>query len=416
MSEIKLGNDGATVYVQCEIKNEELFEILERVDENRRLEVFLDIVRIGATGYRRIGVGVELDFVERKIEEMLSKLERTLDPHLETSLLGVFMSRIKEYFDRGGRIEDILDPETENTPLGKFVRSLKEYFDSGGKLESLLNPDSETSPIGRFNRKLDEYLGRGGRLEELLNPAEDSSPLGKLKKELLQEFKEIREIISKEEARKEVVDATTLKGYVFEDACDEILNGCAGFGETVTRTTGEVGNIPKSKKGDFVVELENGKKVVFEVKDWQSVSLNKIKDEVSEAMENRGADYGVFVSKYIESLPKSVGWFNEYGNILVCALGSRDADTFHPEILHIAYQWAKMRLKAEGDVDKEAIKKTIHELDEMDNMLDDFSKILTQCKSARKAINAIEETAEHLEKSVKNKLESLKHALGVVSG
>lgn len=168
---------------------------------------------------------------------MLSKLEEILDPHLETSHLGVFMCKVKKYFDKGGKIEDILDPETEHTPLGRFVRSLKEYFDSGGKLESLLNPDSETSPLGRFTKKLDEYLGSGGRLEELLDPSGDGSPIGKLKKEILEEIKELRDMLSKKEGRKEVVDATTLKGYKFEDACEEILNGCVDFGETLTRTT-----------------------------------------------------------------------------------------------------------------------------------------------------------------------------------
>jgi|Deesub1362B_J571_1020462.scaffolds.fasta_scaffold00130_36 hypothetical protein len=326
------------------------------------------------------------------------------------------MSRLKEYFDKGGKIEDILDHTTEDTPLGKFVKSLKEYFDSGGKLENLLDPDCDTSPIGKFNKKLDEYLGGGGKLEELLNPAEGNSPLGKLKKEILEEIKEIRDLLQREEGKRDIIDATTLKGYEFEDACEEILSDCVEFGGSLERMTDQVGSIPRSKKGDFVIELENGKKVVFEVKDWQNgVSLSKIKDEVNEAIENRGADYGVFVSKYIEALPRSNGWFNEYGNILVCALGSREADTFHPEILHLAYQWAKMRMKSEGEIDKEAIKKAINELEGLDDVLDDFSKIITQCRSARKAIDGIEEKAENLGKVVKDKLESLKHALGVIS-
>lgn len=415
MSEIKLGNDG-TVYVQCEIKNRELFEILGRVEEDRRLEIFLDIVKIGATGYRIMEVGVDIDFVERKINEMLSRLEQTLDPHLETSLLGVFMSKVKEYFDKGGKIEDILDPETENTPLGKFIRSLKEYFDSGGRLESLLNPDSETSPLGRFTKKLDEYLGSGGRIEELLDPSDDNSPVGKLRREILEEIKELRDMLSRKEGREEVIDATTLKGFEFEDACEEILSGCTGFGESLTRTTEEVGKIPGSKKGDFVIELENGRKIVLEVKDWSNISLSKIKDEVREAIENRGADYGIFVSKYVEALPKSVGWFNEYGNVLVCALGSRDADTFHPEILDIAYQWAKLRLKSEGEVDKEAVKNAISELDKLNDRLDELSRIKTKCSSAKGALDEIEKIVKSLEDSLKEQLESLKRALGAIAG
>jgi len=376
----------------------------------------LSIVKIGAAGYRRMKVGVELDFVERRVDEMLSRLEEALNPQLETSHLGVFMCRVKEYFDKGGKIEDILDPETEHTPLGRFVRSLKEYFDSGGRLENLLNPDSETSPLGRFTKKLDEYLGSGGKLEEMLDPSEDGSPIGKLKKEILGEIKGLRDMLSKKEEREEIIDATTLKGYEFEDACEEILNGCVEFGESVARTTDEVGNIPRSKKGDFVIEVENEKKIVLEVKDWQSVSLNKIKEEVKEAIENRGADYGIFVSKYVEALPKGVGWFNEYGNVLVCALGSREADTFHPEILDVAYHWAKLRLKGEGEVDKEALKKAMSGLDELNDRLDELSKIKKECKRAKRAIDEVEKIAGSLEESLEKQLESLKRALGAIAG
>jgi|GEM_PF-1488606 len=416
MTKIRLENDGKTVHVECVIEDQELFEILSEAEENERIDIFLSIVKIGATGYRRMKVGVELDFVEKKVNEMLSRLEQALNPHLETSHLGVFMCKVKEYFDKGGKIEDILDPETEHTPLGRFVRSLKEYFDSGGKLESLLNPDSETSPLGRFTKKLDEYLGSGGRLEELLDPSGDGSPIGKLKKEILGEIKELRDMVSKKEGWKEAVDATTLKGYEFEDACEEVLNRCVEFGESLTRTTDEVGNIPKCKKGDFVIELENGKKIVLEVKDLKNISLSKIKDEVKEAMENRGADYGIFVSKYVEALPESVGWFNEYGNVLVCALGSREADIFHPEMLDIAYHWAKLRLKGEGEVDREAIKKAMSELDGLSDALYDLSQIRAKCKSAKKAIDEVEKIANSLEESLEEQLKSLKQALGAIAG
>lgn len=418
MAKIRLEDNGKSIHVECVIEDQELFEILSDAEEDEeRIDIFLSIVKIGAAGYRRMKVRVELDFVEKKVDEMLSKLEEILNPHLETSHLGVFMCKVKEYFDKGGKIEDILDPETEHTPLGRFVRSLKEYFDSGGKLESLLNPDSETSPLGRFTKKLDEYLGSGGRLEELLDPSGDSSPIGKLKKEILEEIKELRDMLSKKEGRKEVVDATTLKGYEFEDACEEILNGCVDFGETLTRTTNEVGNLPNCKKGDFVIEVENGKKMVLEVKDLRSsISLSRIKEEVKEAIENRGADYGIFVSKYVEALPKSVGWFNEYGNLLVCVLGSREANTFHPEILHIAYHWAKLRLKCDGEVDKEAVKKAISELEGLNDRLDKLSKIKTECTRAKKTIDEIEKIASSLEESLRGQLDSLKRALGAIAG
>ncbi len=412
--EIKLEEDGKTVHVEGEIVDQELFDVLQEQDEELRTETFLGIVKIGAAGFKRMNVGVDLDYVEKKLDNMMSNLEQHLDPKVETSHLGVFMARVKEYFDKGGRIEDILDPETEHTPLGKFVKSLGEYFDSGGTLEKMLNPDNEDSPLGRFSKRLDEYLGKGGRLEELLDPGGDGTPIAKLKKEILDEIKQLRDIVGKEEAWKEAVDITTLKGYEFEDACEEILGECSEFGCPVTRTTDEVGKIPRCKKGDFVVETDNGSSIVFEVKDWQNVSLNKIRDEMKEAMNNRGADYGVFVSKYIEALPKDIGWFNEYGNTLVCTLGSREADTLHPEMLHIAYQWARLRQKSNGEVDTEAVNKAIKELDELKDMLEELAKINKKCTTASNAIKDIEKVADSLEESLENQIGSVKRALGAI--
>jgi len=223
-------------------------------------------------------------------------------------------------------------------------------------------------------------------------------------------------MLKEKESREELIEVTTLKGYEFEDACEEILSRCTGFGESLTRTTDEVGRIPGSRKGDFVIELENGRKIVLEVKDRSSISLKTIKEELKEAIENREADYGIFVSKYKEALPKDVGWFNEYGNILVCALGSSEANSFHPEILEIAYQWAKLRLKREGEVDKEAVEVAISELDKLNDQLNELSKIKTKCSNARKALDEIENIAKGLENSLKDQLDSLKRALGTIAG
>jgi len=413
---ITLRDDEESIYIEGEIKNKELFELLKESKENDPIETFVSIVTIGTLGFRRMKVGAELDFVEKKIQEMLSNIEMILDPERETSYLGNFIARIKEYFDRGGKIEDILDPETENTPLGKFVKSLKEYFDSGGKLESLINPDYENSPLGKFVKKLDEYLGRGGRLEELLDLNREESPINKLKKELLAEIKELRDLISKSEGKKEVISRTTLKGYEFEDLCEKILNNAVEFGETVRKTTTEVGRIPWCKKGDFVIELNNGKKITFEVKDIQRISLDEIKKSVKEAMENREAEYGVFVSRYVEALPNSkVRWFNEYGNILVCAIESKETGDFYPEILQIAYQWAKLRImEKESEIDTAAIKEATKKLEEINESINKLSEIKRQCENAKRSLNKIEEMVEEIESSLGKQITALKIALGTI--
>ncbi len=81
--------DDGMVFVECEIENQDLYEILNEIREEERCSVFIDIVKVGVAGYKRMKVGVELDFVEKRIDDMLTRLEKFLDPHLETSHLGV---------------------------------------------------------------------------------------------------------------------------------------------------------------------------------------------------------------------------------------------------------------------------------------------------------------------------------------
>lgn len=69
VAKIRLEDNGKTIHVECVIEDQELFEILSDAEEDEeRIDIFLSIVKIGAAGYRRMKVGVELDFVEKKVE------------------------------------------------------------------------------------------------------------------------------------------------------------------------------------------------------------------------------------------------------------------------------------------------------------------------------------------------------------
>ena len=115
--------------------------------------------------------------------------------------------------------------------------------------------------------------------------------------------------------RKDLVKHTNIKGREFEDEFDELIRPIARpFSDTVEKTGDTPGLLGKSKKGDFVVGIAHRKdlNIVFEVKDRGNVSLHEIRREMDEAMKNRNACYGIFVSKSVECLPAECGWFNEY--------------------------------------------------------------------------------------------------------
>ena len=332
---ILLEEDGKTVIIKdLSVQDENLYQFLQEVEEDKRLERLVSAIRIGALGLRRMSVGEEMDFVEKEFNSFLSKFEKMFDPSLETSPLGKLVRLLREYFDRGGTVENMLDPKVENTPIGK------------------------------------------------------------LRLEILREIKEIRDVITKKEAKEEVIDITTLKGYDFEDVCEEILSEFVSkhIGDVLERKTKEVGYLQESFAGDFVITPREfpHMKIVIETKDWSSVTLPEILENLEKALTNRGAKYGIFVSKHKEALPKKVGWFNEYrGNMQVCALGSKEAETFFPEILNIAYQWAKLRLKSKITMEEKVFEVIIERISEIERLLNTFSKIKIQCTNIEKASSNI---------------------------
>ncbi|OGO42749.1 MAG: hypothetical protein A2Z05_07020 [Chloroflexi bacterium RBG_16_60_22] len=288
------------------------------------------------------------------------------------------------------------------------------------KFNKCFDPEVKTSHFGKLSSLLEEYFDEGGIIENIFDPTTDSSPLGKLRKGLQKEFEELRDIIKGKEAKKEIIEITTLKGYVFEDACEQILSTFISqyMGDELERKTSEYGEISGSFAGDFLITLRDApdKKIVLETKDWDNLTQPKIIENLETAMKNRGAKYGIFVSKYKEAFPKKIGWFNEFrGNMLVCALGSKEADLFFPELLNIAYQWAKLRVTKEISIKEEALETISESIKEIESKLDTFSQIQRQCTNIDKATDEIREKTETLKYSIEEQIRKIQEAMLRVS-
>ena len=111
--------------------------------------------------------------------------------------------------------------------------------------------------------------------------------------------------------------------------------------------------------------------------------------------ENRNASYGIFVSKWKEALPNSVGCFNEYdGKYLVCALTSKDHEGVpHPEILNMAIGWARNKLLMKS-VKAEALDFELlyNKMEEIKKKINRFSLLETECTNAETAVEKISPT------------------------
>ncbi|MBT4325420.1 MAG: hypothetical protein HOD60_00720 [Candidatus Nitrosopelagicus sp.] len=266
---------------------------------------------------------------------------------------------------------------------------------------------------GKFSEVIAHHFGDDGKvIKEIFDPNRIGSPLQILKQDFESNLYEIREKLGINTAVEKEKERGTKKGFDFEDQCEEKLQWIARIHSDKLERTGDTqGKITSSKKGDFVLTLwDINKKIVFEMKDKDSISEKYIHSELNDAIENRDADYGVFVVKNKNSLPDSVGWFNEYdGNHLVCAVETDDnEEVMDGEMVHIAYKWARARLRIETSKEKKIDSSSIlSKTSEIQDKLGDLMKIKRQCTNIDKSTEAIRTTTKETEKAIKNQVDDI---------
>lgn len=354
LASISLDEEQRTVTISnLIIDDPEVYELTLNTPEEQRENIMKRAVVLGMMSVRRALTGGEVDYVKMEVESMRRKIT--------------------------DHVEDMFDLKDENSPLGRFAASLEDYF------------------------------GKNGTVQNLLDPHIENTPIHKLKKAILDEVQDLRDDIVGKKREEEVIEITPLKGPTFENICEELLSDIAEFpGDEIERTSNIIGLITGSKAGDFLVTLNERPdlKIVLEVKDWDNVTLPQVHRELTTAMENRGAQYSIFVIKNKEALPKYVGWFNEYpGNQLVCALGTEENENLHGEILEIAYKWARAKLllrEAEvKGIDTTKLQKT---MDEISKSLRKFSNIRTKCTNIETSVEEIRGILEDIEKEINEQL------------
>lgn len=141
--------------------------------------------------------------------------------------------------------------------------------------------------------------------------------------------------------------------------------------------------------------------------------MPKIHKEIDEALKNRAAKFGIFITKWIEALPNSVGCFNCYNNDrIVCGLGSKDDEIIHQEILHVAYCWARTQLlKKSTKAEKVDFDKIDSNLEEIKKQLTSFNNIRTQCRNIDNASKKIAQESDNIKDEIQQCLKNIKGEL-----
>jgi hypothetical protein len=347
-------------------------------------------------------------------DSLLIESFRTNDPEVVSYFEKVKPEELERIFENVIRAGTIALSSIEVASKIDYIR--KEFGELDNKFsvnlkERLQELDEKFEGIfgekGKFSELITEHFGENGKIvKEIFNPDKEGTPLFSLREGFKRDMSDLREKLGIKEETDQIKARTTLKGFEFETFCETELSEMARTnGDELEKTTDKIGALPRSKKGDYVVTLgeNNQRKVVFECKDESDISLPRIHEVLGEAMKNRGATYGVLVVKNLEALPQSVGWFNEYsGNQLVCALTTRETEQIsNPEIIHIAYRWAKTRSLLDATMDETFDAGKVKQLvAELKDELQKFTKIKTQCSTIEKSAKDIKSISQEIKDDI----------------
>ncbi len=390
-SSVSIDESTDTINIESlQITDQEIVEFLSEYESDERDAVVSEALSIGVKAMQLMDTSQDVEYVERRLGE----LEDGLTEEVET-----FQEEIEETVGDDGTL-----PQT-----------LEEYLGEEGTLEQRIEAAFEED--GPFVDRLDEELGKDGeRIQAALDPDRDGTPTNRLETRLTEEIQDLREKIVEEETEEKLRQRTYLKGGDFEDTVQGILEDIVRQTPNNVAYTGETTGAAGRDVGDFVVSLaDTGQDIVIEAK-TENYSTQNIKEEMEEAIQNRDADYGVFVTDTLENLPRTkTGWFHEYSdqNTVVVAMSETEEADIDAGYLRIAFNWARMRaVEAYAEVDDGVDAEMVQsELSEIESEINRFQTIRAQCTEISKSRERIEETLRDIENDVKKRLTAIEAEL-----
>lgn len=379
--ELNDGNDNLCINNLC-TSDPEICGYFADIPSTERAVLMETAIKLGITALKTMSTAEKVDYIEKNFKQMTTEIKQQLNV----------------IFGQDGKVVTVID----------------KYFGEKGHVATYL--DAKLGKNGDFSRLIESQFGPNGEIaKNIFDPNKEGTPLHSLRKEILDSLQKLRTDIGIKGATDEIKEKTALKGMDFQTDLLSIFEGIVRpFGDVLEDVSSIPGKLGRSKKGDFLVTISNTeKKFVIEAKDAE-YSIKDIDKEMKEAIENRGAEFGIFVSKYLEDLPSSVGWFNEYGGrYLVIALATKADESLQPTLAEIAYKWVRIKSLLAIEESKNTIKSLDIRGDivKIGDSISRFRNIRTNCTSAEKAISSIENELKEIEREVKGSLDTVLSAL-----
>lgn len=306
--------------------------VSQRAEEERH-ELVARALRIGLLAVRDAGVSLDVDVVRREFEQMVSRAN-TANERAAEALDAVLRTN---FGDEDGRLPRTLERFLGDR--GQLRRFVDELFDEGRR----------DSAIGRMRELLGRYFeGDASRLAQLLDPTRLGSPLHQFRSEVADGFNKLNDRLTAIEAASAARAAersrSAAKGIDYEALLEEMLAGLLrGRGDLLERTSGDQGDLMRSRKGDFVITVDpalcrgSDLRVVIEAKD-RAMSGRQLREELAEAKLNRGAAVALVVMTPAHA-PAGVAPFDIRHGDVFCVI---DPQTPEPAVLDAAVRLARL--------------------------------------------------------------------------
>lgn len=329
--------EGTLVTLCLTVDDPALAQHLGDLAPGDRKDAVARALAVGVRGLQTMGIGVSVARVGEEINRVLADV--TADTE----------QRVADIIEEGRRsVAESLDPAHRDSVTARTIAEVRSLHD---QLLARLDPDNSGGHAGRLVAHMADLLGPSGLLEQRLAAAldvdADDSAFSRLQGTVELRFRELRDLVIGDAARRTEAERGTAKGLDFEGAIERELRLEAGHlgGASVETTATIPGTLgPETKVGDFVLTLGDGKRVVVEAKNMASVGLRGkggILDELDRAMANREADFAICVSA-TEAFPAEVGVFGVFGDrVLVVDDGSGT-------LLGAAVRWAAAALAGQA--------------------------------------------------------------------
>jgi hypothetical protein len=377
------------------------------------VQVLVDALEIGARVLDREQAGANAEFVRTEFEKQAREVE---------SAFGVQATAVGERLAK--QLEDVFGPET-----GSLSKALERHFsdDSSGSVQQRVRALVAEVMAQARQDLLQQFSAADGR-----NPLADfkAASLTMMKQAAAQQDTHLtamrdrmaaleRQLQGLRDERAAAVQLAaerergTAKGRTFEEAVFDAIEAIAAAQGDCAEPVGDLAE-GGGKRGDVVVSVDAATgpargRVVVEAKD-RRISRKKALEELAEGLDQRSAQFGVWVVPSDEELPAGVRDLREVdGDKLFVVFDPEDGSRVG---LEVAYKLARARVLLTRDEIEGLDPALVAERVELARRaMEDVRRIKQQLTGATTAIGAAREVLDEMAVLVRSRLEEIDDAV-----